>query len=357
MPVQRRAHRGGHRHRERLALHAPRLAGGRRHRADPHRGHCGQPRGPHHPLRPRHLERHAGRGLPPGDRLPQGAGHRHRYPARPRRPQGVHRAHLGGPRRTDPARRAARLDTGRPEPGPLRACLDRARGADRGRHTGDRRAVRRRRPQGAGRRLPGRGDPRRPRLPAAPVPLPLHQPPHRRLRRLLREPHPLPAGGGRGGARGLAAGPAGALPDLGHRLAQRERRRRPRGLDGRRHRGLRQGAGRPRGGPDGRLDRRQRPRRPHPGGSRLPGALRRAGARGGRHAGGRGRSDHRGGAGRGHRGLGPRRRCAAGPPAAARPVLRPARGGGAGRRAVRAAAVPPLLGRRHRPGAPSSLVK
>ena len=50
--------------------------------------------------------------------------------------------------------------------------------------------LRRRRPPRARRRLRRRRDPRRPRLPAARVPLAALQPPHRRIRRQLRKPRP-----------------------------------------------------------------------------------------------------------------------------------------------------------------------
>ena len=181
-PADRRARR--------LALRALRRARGRRHRPDPHRGHRGEPRGPDQPVRPRHLERHPDRGLPPHHPLPQRA----RAPC----PASSSPTPAARPPPTAPgraarrsARTAVRLAAGR-----ARARCRSTRGtrspteltvdADRG----DRRAVRGRGPPGPGRRLRGRRDPRRARLPDQRVPLPAHQPPHRRVRRLVREPRP-----------------------------------------------------------------------------------------------------------------------------------------------------------------------
>ena len=81
-----------------------------------------------------------------------------------------------------------------------------------------------RRGGGAGRVRPARAA-LRPRIPAVVVPVAAVEPPHRRLRRLDREPAAVPAGGVRRGARGMAGRPADQRAHLGDRLVRGRQRR------------------------------------------------------------------------------------------------------------------------------------
>ncbi len=143
-----------------------------------------------------------------------------------------------------------------------------------------------------GGRLPGGGDPCRPWLSAAPVPLAAWEPAHRRLWRLVRPPLP-PGARSRGRrARRLAAGTAAVDPPLLQRLDRGwlvDRGFHPAGP-----------APGPAGGRPGGLQLRWHGAKgPHPAGPWLPGALRRAHPQRGRHQDRRGRHDHRPAPGRG----------------------------------------------------------
>ena len=71
------------------------------------------------------------------------------------------------------------------------------------------------------RRLSGGGAPLRARLPGARIPVAAQQPPRRRIRRLVRQPHPLRLENAPGGARRLARQPAAIGAHLGQRLGGR----------------------------------------------------------------------------------------------------------------------------------------
>ena len=160
------------------------------------------------------------------ERRRQGARHPAHMPALPRRP------------RDDRLRHAA--SGGRPELDPLGAVQDRAQGADASRDRRDARGL----PAGGG--LRGRGRPRRRRgvrrlrLPADAVPVAPRERPHRRVRRELREPVPVPARGARGDARRVRPGRHDRLPpDRRAHLGRRHglsttssRRPKPSGDDG-----------------------------------------------------------------------------------------------------------------------------
>ena len=106
---------------------------------------------------------------------------------------------------------AARRADGRLRQGPLLheqarpAARLRGRARDARRHRGDQALVRRRRAAGARGRAGRRRDPRRQRLHLHAVPLIGDQRPRGRVRRLAREPRPLPAGDGRRDPRARSA--------------------------------------------------------------------------------------------------------------------------------------------------------
>ena len=157
----------------RLALRALRGAGRRRRGPDPHRGHRGHPRGPDQPRttwasgttgRPRRSRRITA--------LPQRPGHRRRRPARARRAEGVDRPALER-RRAVGAGRATRWQPVGAEPGAVRRGLPGAGRADAS--SGSPRSSRQfaaAARRALARRVRGRRDPRRPRLPDRRVPLP-----------------------------------------------------------------------------------------------------------------------------------------------------------------------------------------
>ena len=239
-----------------------------------HRDDRRLPRGPHHPRLRGAVERHPGRRVEArgGLRASAHSTATHRHAARARRPQGE----LGScPWEGDAAADgdAVALADARALGAALRA---RAAHTPKEMDAADLTRVQQRlRRRGAARRalrLRLRRAAHGPRLPALELPLAALQPPHRRVRRLAREAHALPARGVRGGARGVARrtsrwacasrpptgwGPPGRRIEDTVELAQRAR-----GAGLRRHR---------------RVDRRQRARvearvRPH-----VPGALRRGG--------------------------------------------------------------------------------
>ncbi|TDU05291.1 NADH:flavin oxidoreductase/NADH oxidase family protein [Streptomyces sp. 846.5] len=112
------------------------------------------------------------------------------------------------------------------------------------------------------------------------------------------------------------------LPQFRHRLAGGDWRLR---LDRPGHRPPHQRTAGPWRRPTRRLHRRQRPRRRHPCGARLPGALRHRRPRADRPPGRRRRPHHRPSPGRGRHRLRPRRRRPTRPPTAPRPLLAPPR--------------------------------
>ena len=297
---------------DRLAPGASRLVRARRRRAGRAGGDGGHRRGPDQPVGRRHLDRRAGRGLPADHRLRPLAGRGAGHPARARRPQGVLPPAVGRPR--DRAAGGRRLGPGRAD----RAALPGAGHAGRADHRAAARAGRGLavgRGPGRRRRLRGDRDPLRARLPAARVPLPADQHPHRRVRR---EPGPAAHRGGRRGPGGLARAQAAVRPAHRQRLGARRADRGRRGRGGQR-------PGRARRRPVRRLQRRAGRR---PAGRRragLPGAVRPRGPRAGRDADRSRRADHRARAGRA--GAGRRfRRCGhAGPRGAAGPELAAAR--------------------------------
>ena len=143
------------------------------------------PEGRISPCGPRPVERHADRGAAAGSpRFLKRAGHRARHPARPRRAQGVLTRRPGAAARPSPPPTAAGSRSG-PSPVPFDDGQPRPARADAStRSRAWSGSSRDGRAPGAGRRLRGRRDPRRPRLPDRRVPLPAQQPPHRRVRRL-----------------------------------------------------------------------------------------------------------------------------------------------------------------------------
>ena len=138
------------------------------------------------------------------------------HPARPRRAQGARPAALGRRRRTSDRRTGGWQTVGAVTgafgdwPAPRRSTTDEIAGVVAEFAAAARRA--------RGGRLRGGRDPRRARLPAAPVPLAALQPPHRRVRRRPGGPQPLPARGRRRRPGGLAGGAAAVRPGLRHRL-------------------------------------------------------------------------------------------------------------------------------------------
>ena len=179
------------------------------------------------PLLPRTVERTA-----PGaadaarrDHRPRRRGARH--PARARRTQGEHHAHLG----RQQADRAAgrRLGAGGAEPDRVPSRGRRSARADRRRDRRHRRPVRHRGPHGARGRHEGGGGACRARLPAALVPLADRQSSQRRLRRRPRGTQPLPDGDTGRGAQRMARRSAAVRAAVLRRLPGR----RP---DDRRHR-------------------------------------------------------------------------------------------------------------------------
>ena len=180
---------------ERLASRAPRQPRGRRRRARRGRGRGG----------------HADGRITPGDSGIWSDAHVERAGARSR-PSSARRAPCPGSSSRTPAARpncdppwkggaaGARRDGGWQTVGPERDPVRRRYPVPRAMSAGDieRSSSRfaRRRPRARG-RLRGRRDSRRPRLPAARVPVAALEPAHRRVRRHARQPHALAAARGR----------------------------------------------------------------------------------------------------------------------------------------------------------------
>ena len=185
-----------------LAPRSPRQPRRRRRGARDDRGERGRGARPHLSGRQRHLARLAGRGVGARSRA---------FIAEQGAVPGMQLAHAGrkastavpweggkglyaGAGRVAPDARAERRSpstTGTRCPTAMTIAGDRRRRA----------RVRERREARARRGVPGPRDPRRARLPAPRVPLAAQQPSHRRLRRLVREPHPLPPARRRRGPR------------------------------------------------------------------------------------------------------------------------------------------------------------
>ena len=156
-----------------------------------------------------------------------------RHPARARRPQGVTRSGPGTGRGLVPP-----ADGGWVPPAPTTDAVP-GLAAPAALSTADvagaRRGLAGRRAPGRRRRLRGRRDPRRARLPAAPVPVSADEHPHRRVRRLARQPGPAAHRGRGRGPGGLAGATSrcwsGSPPATGRRAGS-DRRRRRRGRRG-----------------------------------------------------------------------------------------------------------------------------
>ena len=160
------------------------------------------------------------------------AGIRAHRPLHPRARRGARRSSSptpGARRRTDAPWRGGkplaadrrRLAADRAQPDPVRRRLPRAARDDEGGHRRGRARSSPTPPGGASTAgFEVDRDPRRPRLPAARVPLAAVEPPHRRVRRVARQPHALPAAGRRAVAGGLAGEVAGLRPHLGDGLGR-----------------------------------------------------------------------------------------------------------------------------------------
>ena len=189
--------------RHRLAPGAPRVAGDRRRGARPHRGRGRHRRGPHQPGRPRHLVRCARRAAGAHRPLPAPARQRRRHPAGTCGTQGQHRRAVA--RRGRGAGRVGRLAAGRPRPGTVLADLSGA--ASRSTAPASPAVVQAFADAATRSREAGfdiAGDPRGARLPAARVPVAAREHPHRRVRRLAREPDAVVSRSHRRGPAGLA---------------------------------------------------------------------------------------------------------------------------------------------------------
>ena len=205
---------GHRRDAERLAPRAPRCARRRRVRSRARGGLGRGARGSHHGAGHRHLVVRAGCRLGSHRRLRARPRHAHRDPARARGAQGVD-ASAVVERARHPSRGRRRLAVARA----VGRAVSRVRPAGRHDSRPDRGAavrVRRGRPAGRRRRVRRRRDPRRARIPAARVPVAAVQRPHRRVRRLAREPGPPRRRGGRrrpGRVAGRQAGLRAVLRD------------------------------------------------------------------------------------------------------------------------------------------------
>ncbi len=176
------------------------------------------PRGPDLARGPRHLV-DATCGAARADRaLHRRAGRRGRHPARARRPQGFAPVGRGPVAARCIAERPAAGRRSRRAPFPSAGRI-RCRTRSRTRRSTPScaafaRAAQRRR----GRRLSRGRDPRGARLPAARIPVAALEPAHRRVRRIVREPHALPAARSPRRCGRLAGRSAAVRAHLGDRL-------------------------------------------------------------------------------------------------------------------------------------------
>ena len=178
---------------ERLAPGSPRQPRRRGRGGRLHGGDRSPRRGADHTLGRRDLERRPGKELGRDRSVHRALGSDPGDAAGARRPQGEHRCRVAPWRISRPG--GGRLAAGRAECRPVQSHVATA---ERPRHGGDPRSRGRfprrcRASRGSG--FPDRRGPRRPRLPPPRVPVAAREPPHRRVRRELRQSNPPVARG------------------------------------------------------------------------------------------------------------------------------------------------------------------